>query len=86
MSGYELAERLRRDPANQGVLLVAVTGWGQDGDRERAYRSGFDAHLTKPPAPEAIRTLLERGRPAGHANVVPQAPAGAARANHDSGV
>jgi signal transduction histidine kinase/ActR/RegA family two-component response regulator len=56
--GYELARRLRRDPATQGMRLIAVTGWGQDGDRERARDAGFDAHLTKPADPRAILGAL----------------------------
>ncbi len=62
MDGYELAERLRADPANRAIYLVAVTGWGQDSDRERARQSGFDAHLTKPPSPDAIRSVVAAAR------------------------
>jgi PAS domain S-box-containing protein len=58
MNGYELAEQLRRNPENGSLFLVAVTGWGQKDDRDRATASGFDAHLTKPPAPDAIRSLI----------------------------
>jgi len=39
---------------------VAVTGWGQDGDRERTREAGFDLHLTKPASIEAIERLLGR--------------------------
>ena len=47
MDGYELARRLRRaNPTDQ--RLVAVTGYGQDSDRARAFEAGFDAHLVKP--------------------------------------
>jgi PAS domain S-box-containing protein len=60
LSGYELAERLRSDPSHRNIYLIAVTGWGQDEDRERARASGFDAHLTKPTDPEAVRALLIR--------------------------
>lgn len=48
LDGYELARRLRQGDATRDVRLVAVTGWGQDGDRARARDAGFDAHLTKP--------------------------------------
>ena len=48
MDGYELAARLRADPANADLVLIAQTGWGQPADRERALAQGFRAHLTKP--------------------------------------
>jgi signal transduction histidine kinase/ActR/RegA family two-component response regulator len=48
MDGYQLARRLRADPALQGVLLVALTGWGGEEDVRRALEAGFDRHLTKP--------------------------------------
>ena len=48
MDGYEVAIRLRAaDPARRTVL-VAVTGWGQASDTERAHEAGFDHHLVKP--------------------------------------
>ncbi|MDY3551774.1 response regulator [Gemmata sp. JC717] len=48
MSGYELAERLRDDPALSGVALAALTGWGKDEDRRRTKEAGFDYHFVKP--------------------------------------
>jgi PAS domain S-box-containing protein len=60
VNGYEAARRIRALPAGQGVKLVALTGWGQPGDRERAAQAGFDMHLTKPVAHEALRELLHR--------------------------
>lgn len=48
MDGYETARRLRQLPQGQSVLLVALTGYGQDDDRRRSREAGFDAHLTKP--------------------------------------
>jgi PAS domain S-box-containing protein len=58
MSGYEVAARIRRDPRYAGVKLVALTGWGGPQDRERTASAGFDAHLTKPAALEAIEGVL----------------------------
>ena len=58
MDGYELASRLRREPALENLFLVAITGWGQEEDRRRALSAGFDAHLTKPAGPEDISALL----------------------------
>ena len=48
MDGYELARRLRAMPALAGVRLVAVTGYGQDRDREAAEHAGFHEHVVKP--------------------------------------
>lgn len=58
MNGYEVARRLRADPATQGGTLVAVTGWGQQEDRRRSREAGFDHHRTKPVDPEEILRLL----------------------------
>ncbi|MGE5815467.1 MAG: ATP-binding protein [Acidobacteriota bacterium] len=58
ISGYELAQRLRENPSTCDVYLVALTGWGQDDDRERARAAGFDRHLTKPAHPDMIREVL----------------------------
>lgn len=48
MDGYALVQRLRQLPAMKDAWMVAVTGYGQPADRERALRSGFDEHMTKP--------------------------------------
>jgi CheY-like chemotaxis protein len=48
MDGIEVAQRARALPGGKGTLFVAVTGWGQDEDRHRTRRAGFDVHLTKP--------------------------------------
>ncbi len=48
MDGYELARRLRAMPQLAGALLIAVSGYGQQEDKDRALQSGFDHHLTKP--------------------------------------
>ena len=48
MDGCELARRLRADPGHAGLMLVALSGWGQNGDRERFTAAGFDHHLLKP--------------------------------------
>jgi PAS domain S-box-containing protein len=58
LSGYEVARRLRLDPALAGVKLVAVTGWAQDEDRQQSLAAGFDRHLVKPVEPEAVFRLL----------------------------
>jgi len=57
-SGYELARAVRNEPDLRAMYLVAVTGWGQEEDRRAAREAGFDAHLTKPAAPETIERLI----------------------------
>jgi signal transduction histidine kinase/CheY-like chemotaxis protein len=58
MDGYEVARRLREQPSLQHVLLVALTGYGQEADRRRSQEAGFDHHLVKPVDPEEMRLLL----------------------------
>jgi signal transduction histidine kinase len=58
LDGYEVARRLREQHSNQQMLLVALTGWGQESDRQRAQAAGFDAHLTKPVDYERLTELL----------------------------
>jgi len=58
MSGYELAERIRRESWGRQALLIALTGWGQPADKERATAAGFDHHLTKPMDPEELERIL----------------------------
>jgi two-component system CheB/CheR fusion protein len=60
MDGYELARRLRQQPGLERVVLVALTGYGRDEDRERALKAGFDYHLVKPVDPNALRGLVAR--------------------------
>jgi len=57
MSGHEVAQRLRAESWATDTQLIAVTGWGQAGDRAKSLEAGFDEHLTKPIDPE---TLLQR--------------------------
>jgi PAS domain S-box-containing protein len=59
MDGYELARRLRQQPALASMTLVALTGWGQEEDRRRTQEAGFDFHLTKPAEPEVLGRLLK---------------------------
>jgi DNA-binding response OmpR family regulator len=58
LDGYELARRIRATPAGDDVLLVALTGWGQDKDRSLAQAAGFDEHMTKPVDPDVLTALL----------------------------
>ncbi len=58
MNGYEVAERLRLEPALTGIVLVALTGWGNAEDRRKAHEAGFDHHLTKPVDLARLETML----------------------------
>ncbi len=58
MNGYEVALKLRSEPALSRTTLVAVTGWGTSEDKRRAFEAGFDHHLTKPVRTEAIEQLI----------------------------
>ena len=58
LSGYELAEQVRQDPALSYLRLVALTGYGRDEDHARVMSAGFDLHLTKPVTDAALRTAL----------------------------
>lgn len=58
MTGYDVAKRLRLLPGMQKTLLVALTGWGTQDDRQRTRDAGFDRHLTKPAELPAVEELL----------------------------
>jgi PAS domain S-box-containing protein len=62
MDGHEVSRRLRRDPGFRDVLLVALTGWGQEEDRRRSRAAGFDHHLVKPVSSEALQALIDAVR------------------------
>lgn len=63
-SGYEVAAQLKQERLAEHALLVALTGWGSERDRERAYAAGFHLHLTKPVSPEDIAgALLHQAEP-----------------------
>lgn len=58
LNGYEAASRIREQQRHEDLMLVAVTGWGQDEDRRRSEEAGFDAHLIKPVDIAALTKLL----------------------------
>jgi CheY-like chemotaxis protein len=64
INGYEIARRIRQQWWSKDVVLIALTGWGQDEDKERAFQAGFDYHFTKPVNPADLEQLLValRGR------------------------
>jgi signal transduction histidine kinase/ActR/RegA family two-component response regulator len=65
VDGYEVARRIRRDPASESAILVALTGWGQEDDRRRSSEAGFNHHLVKPVHLELLESVL-------HAALAPQ--------------
>jgi PAS domain S-box-containing protein len=62
LNGYEVARRIRHDYPDAGILLIAVTGWGQQQDKQTAVAAGFDHHFTKPVDPQALQRVLIRQR------------------------
>jgi CheY-like chemotaxis protein len=57
--GYEVASSLRRDPENQKMVLVAITGFEQPDSLRRAREAGFDEYLTKPVRPDRLVRLID---------------------------
>jgi two-component system CheB/CheR fusion protein len=58
MDGYEVAKRLRAGPPTRDAILVAVTGYGREEDRQRSREAGFDHHLVKPVSFDALRQVF----------------------------
>jgi CheY-like chemotaxis protein len=59
MNGYEVARHLRKHPQTERVGLIAMTGYGQDTDRQLSREAGIDLHLVKPVDPQKLQGLLE---------------------------
>lgn len=58
MNGYEVARLVRSEPRLRHVVLVALTGYGRDEDRQLALAAGFDYHLVKPVNPDTLQGLV----------------------------
>lgn len=58
LNGYEVAQRIRETPWGASMYLIAVTGWGQDEDRQRSTEVGLNHHMVKPVEPAALEKLL----------------------------
>jgi PAS domain S-box-containing protein len=58
MTGYDVAKQLRADASQEGLRLIALTGFGQEEDRRRSKEAGFDAHVVKPVDPDELQRLL----------------------------
>ena len=63
LNGYDACRRIRAKPWGKGMVLIAVTGWGQEGDRRRTEVAGFNHHLVKPVDPAALMKLLAEMEP-----------------------
>jgi signal transduction histidine kinase len=72
LDGYEVARRMRLQPWGRRVLLIAVTGWGQDSDRQRSGDVGFDAHLVKPVGLEQLKQALSAPPSVAQASLWPE--------------
>jgi PAS domain S-box-containing protein len=65
LSGHEVAAGIRREDWGRQVMLIAVTGWGQEGDKRNAYEAGFDHHFTKPMDPRRLKSIFAGRGPVG---------------------
>jgi CheY-like chemotaxis protein len=63
LSGHDVALRIREQPWGRDVVVVALTGWGQDSDRRRSREAGFDHHLVKPVSIATLREVLAKFAP-----------------------
>jgi DNA-binding response OmpR family regulator len=58
LNGYEACRRIREQSWGRSVVLIALTGWGQEDDRRRSHEAGFDHHMVKPVDPQDLMGLL----------------------------
>jgi CheY-like chemotaxis protein len=73
MNGYEVARRIRARPWGREATLVAITGWGQETDRQRSREAAFDSHCVKPLDPQYLFTLLDSLPAPGNSGIAPAA-------------
>jgi PAS domain S-box-containing protein len=64
LSGHEVCRRVRERPGGGDIVIIALTGWGQDADRRKSQEAGFDGHLVKPVDYDALMELLNSVTPA----------------------
>ncbi|MFI4866684.1 MAG: ATP-binding protein [Steroidobacterales bacterium] len=60
LNGYDTAREIRRQAGDQPPTIIAITGWGQDEDKQRTAEAGFAWHLTKPVDPAQLQAILEK--------------------------
>ena len=58
LNGYEACRQMKAQAWEKKMILIAVTGWGQDDDRRKSQEAGFDHHMVKPVDPQALMKLL----------------------------
>ena len=69
LNGYDACRRIRNEAWGKGMVLIAMTGWGQDDDRRRTLEAGFDGHMVKPVDPNALMHILASKSPAPEAQL-----------------
>ena len=62
LNGYDACRKIRQEPWGKRMVVIALTGWGQDGDRGKSEAAGFDGHLVKPVDHTTLTTMLEESR------------------------
>ena len=82
LNGYEVCRKIRQEAWGNDMVLVALTGWGQDEDRQRSKQAGFDAHLVKPVDFDALLKLVASW-PSGRSTRSPQSRADATTGTAD---
>jgi two-component system, chemotaxis family, CheB/CheR fusion protein len=60
MSGYDMARRLRAEPENKNLAIIAVSGYGKEDDMKRAREAGFDDYVVKPITLDRLNQILAR--------------------------
>ncbi len=63
LNGYDACRQIRDSANGREMLVIAMTGWGQDHDRRRTTEAGFDAHFVKPVDPAELMNLIASKRP-----------------------
>lgn len=58
LNGYEACRQIKAQAWDKKMILIAVTGWGQDNDRRKTQEAGFDYHMVKPVDPQTLMKLL----------------------------
>ncbi len=77
LNGYEVAKQIRKQPTLKNVVLVALTGYGQESDRQASMEAGFNHHLIKPARLEQVRKILASVAEQRSASCGPNTPKGA---------
>ena len=63
VNGFDVARRVREEVWGRGIMIVAITGWGAEQDRQRSHESGFDFHIVKPANPMTLQRILSEPPP-----------------------